>query len=97
MLEIENGNRFWRNEKDQYHRMYGPAVEKINGSKHWYINGELHREDGPAMECNNGTKCWYMNGKAHRIGGPAIEMFYGDKYWFLNGVQYSEEKYRESW
>ena len=31
-----------------------------DGSKFWYLNGELHREDGPAVECV-GDKYWYLN------------------------------------
>jgi hypothetical protein len=27
----------------------GPAVERSNGTKYWYLNGERHREDGPAI------------------------------------------------
>ena len=34
-----------------------------NGSKAWYLNGELSREDGPACEYANGDKEWYLNGK----------------------------------
>ena len=32
-----------------------------DGTKHWYLNGNLHREDGPAIEYANGTKYWYLN------------------------------------
>ena len=32
------------------------------GTKFWYLNGELHREDGPAVEYEDGTKKWYLNG-----------------------------------
>jgi len=28
----------------------GPAVEKLNGEKFWYLGGFLHRNDGPAVE-----------------------------------------------
>jgi hypothetical protein len=34
-----------------------------NGTKYWYLNGELHREDGPATEYPDGTKYWYLNGE----------------------------------
>jgi len=33
-----------------------------DGSKCWYLNGDLHREDGPAVEYANGDKYWYLNG-----------------------------------
>ena len=32
-----------------------------DGTKMWFLNGELHREDGPACEYSNGTKKWYLN------------------------------------
>ena len=38
-------------------------VEYANGTKFWYLNGQLHREDGPAIECANGTKLWHLNGQ----------------------------------
>ena len=55
-----------------------------NGTKEWYLNGELHRTDGPAIECSDGTKVWYLNGKLHRTDGPAIECSDGTKWWYLD-------------
>src|SRR4051812_48062536 len=52
----------WINEKDQLHRIDGPAIEYKNGSKEWHVNGELHRLDGPAVESITGYKSWYVNG-----------------------------------
>ena len=63
-----------------------------NGSKSWYLNGELHREDGPAIERSNGTKFWYRNGELHREDGPAIEYFNGLKEWHLHGKEATEEE-----
>lgn len=64
ILEIdESGNRFWYNEDGDFHREDGPAVERSNGNKEWWINGRRHRDDGPAVEFSNGTKHWYINGK----------------------------------
>ena len=37
-----------------------------DGSKYWFLNGQLHREDGPAIETNYGTKQWFLNGQRHR-------------------------------
>ena len=64
-----------------------------DGSKWWYLNGNLHREGGPAVEYANGDKCWYLNGKLHRkdinpetgLTMPAIEYSNGEKFWYLNG------------
>ena len=49
------------------HRDDGPAVEFIDGEKHWYKNGSLHRENGPAVEYSVGSKEWYLNGKCYGI------------------------------
>jgi hypothetical protein len=43
------------------HREDGSAIECVNGSKYWYLNGKLHREDGPAVEGADGYKAWYLN------------------------------------
>ena len=64
-----------------------------NGTKYWYLNGELHREDGPAIEWPNQSKAWYLNGKLHREAGPAVEISNGTKYWYLNDKKYTEEEY----
>ena len=34
-----------------------------NGTKFWWLDGELHRNNGPAVEYRDGTKVWYLNGK----------------------------------
>jgi hypothetical protein len=64
-----------------------------DGSRYWYLNGQLHREDGPAVEYVSGTLHWYLNGKSHREDGPAFEYADGDRYWYLNGVKYTEEEF----
>lgn len=56
------GNKIWLNKEGQLHRLDGPAVEKANGTKSWYVNGKLHREDGPAIEWAGGSKEWWLNG-----------------------------------
>ena len=57
-----------------------------NGTKEWYLEGNLHREDGPAVEYADGTKEWCLEGKRHRVDGPAIEYPNGNKHWWLNGI-----------
>ena len=80
------GTVFWHDLKTgALHRVDGPAIERANGYKSWFINGERHREDGPAVERANGTKFWYINGKLHRVDGPAFEHTDGTKSWYLNG------------
>jgi hypothetical protein len=64
-IEIdEYGNKFYYKDKAMsvFHREDGPAVEWLNGSKEWWLNGKIHREDGPAIEGANGYKYWYLNG-----------------------------------
>ncbi len=51
----------YKNEQGDYHRTDGPAIERNDGYKSWWINGERHREDGPAIERNDGYKAWYLN------------------------------------
>lgn len=65
--------------------------ERKDGTKFWYLNGELHREDGPAIEHPDGIRKWYLNGKLHREDGPAIERLDGSKEWYLNGKRHREE------
>jgi hypothetical protein len=57
------GTTRWYNEKGQIHREDGPAVECLNGTKHWFRNGKRHREDGPATEWSDGIGFWYIYGK----------------------------------
>ena len=55
----------WYNDQGQRHRLDGPAVEYLNGTKEWWLNGQLHREDGPAIEWANGTNEWWLHGKQY--------------------------------
>ena len=89
----KDGTTRWYNERGEYHRENGPAVEWSNGYKSWYINGKRHREDGPAIEHVEGGKSWFINGKLHREDGPAVEYFDGDKGWFINGKELIEKEF----
>ena len=40
-----------------------------DGTKRWYLDGELHREDGPAIVRANGEEFWYRNGRPHKEFG----------------------------
>jgi len=77
------GNRYY-NDQFQFHRLDGPAIERADGGKQWYQNGERHRLDGPAIEGADGGKHWYQNDKRHRLDGPAIEGADGGKHWYQN-------------
>ena len=76
--------RYYKPGTDILHRIGGPAVEYINGEKHWFQNDKFHRLDGPAIEWADGSKSWYQNNKLHRLDGPAYEGSDGDKYWYIN-------------
>ena len=90
-----DGTKRWKNDKGEFHRIDGPAIEYSNGTKSWYLNGEFHREDGPAYEGVDGSKFWLIKGKLHREDGPALEWADGTKEWFLNGHNYSEEGFNK--
>ena len=55
--------RYWRNEAGELHREDGPAVERADGYKAWYVNGQRHRLDGPAIESANGSVSYYIEGE----------------------------------
>ena len=65
ILINENGSKYYYKDKQmtKLHREDGPAVEIVNGTKAWLINGKYHREDGPAVEWSDGSKSWYLNGE----------------------------------
>jgi hypothetical protein len=90
-IRYEETNRtVYRNEKQQYHRVDGPAIVNNTGAyagdKYWYQNGLLHREDGPAEErFSEKREDWWILGKRHRIGGPAHTSPY-EKSWWRNGI-----------
>jgi hypothetical protein len=80
--------KVYKNEKGLLHREDGPAIEKSDGHKEWYLNGKQHRIDGPAVIFANGDKYWYQNGESHRLDGPAQEYIYGHKEWYINGKRH---------
>lgn len=43
------------------HREDGPAIERVNGTREWFVNGVPHRMDGPAFDSIHGHKEWYVN------------------------------------
>jgi len=54
------GTKIYTNSKGQFHRLYGPAIELVNGDKKWYKEGELHKTDGPAEEYSDESKFWWV-------------------------------------
>ena len=96
IIKIKNHYGFeYRKYNHRLHREDGPAVEKFDGTKEWYRNGEVHRENGPAIELKDGTKKWYRYNNLHREDGPAIEYSDGRKRWFLYGDEYNQKEYEK--
>lgn len=85
----------WYNDKDQPHRLDGPAIEGVDGYKAWYVEGKCHRLDGPARVWASGSKEWFVNGKLHRLDGPAVKWSNGYKAWYVEGKHMTEEKFNE--
>jgi hypothetical protein len=91
----EDGNKFCYKDKAMtiQHCTDGPAIERADGTKSWYVDDKRHRSDGPAIEYTNGTKAWYVDGELHRSDGPAVEYVSGSKAWYVDGKRLSEEKF----
>jgi hypothetical protein len=82
-MNIEGGNKIWRNSAGQLHREDGPALETPYRGEEWYLDGQLHRTDGPAIDTID-FSAWYIHDKCHRLDGPAVEWEDGDKEWFIH-------------
>lgn len=93
-VTVDNeGTICWYNEKSEFHRLDGPAVEYQDENKFYYVNNELHREGGPAVEYPDGYKAYWFNGKLHREDGPAIEYLDGTKAYWINDEELTEEQF----
>jgi len=93
-----NGDSYWVDEDDNYHREDGPAVIYHGGhgwyheAEAWYKHGELHREGGPAVVGQDGAKFWYRDGQRHREDGPAVIRPDGTEEWWLNDEEVPKEE-----
>jgi hypothetical protein len=85
------GNKIWKNEQGQLHRLDGPAVIRTDGTQEWYVNGKIHRIDGPAIIRKNGSQYWYINDKCHRIDGPAYIGKDGTQEWWIHDINITDE------
>jgi hypothetical protein len=95
-----NGTIRYYNNQGQFHNENGPAIEYIDGTKSWYVNGVRHRDDGPARVSWTGAKFWYKNGKLHREDGPAIEYANGSNQYWYEGFHIEEcysDEYLNKW
>ena len=41
--------KVWYNERGQFHREDGPAIEDANGSKQWWLNDKQYTEEEYVM------------------------------------------------
>ncbi len=90
-----SGDIIYLNDKNELHRLNGPAIESVEGNKYWFENGKRHRLDGPAVRGIDGDKLWYRNGELHRLDGPAIEYENGNKFFYINGNKLTEEEFKK--
>lgn len=84
-------------ENCKYHREDGlPAIEYNNGTKFWYVDGQLHRENGnPSCVYNTGETEYFFNGKLHRYNGycsASLQNVYGSTY-FIHGNEVDAKQY----
>ena len=49
-------------DESSLHRIGGPAVIWVDGTKQWWQNGKPHRLDGPAFEWKDGAREWAIDG-----------------------------------
>lgn len=70
------------------HKENGPAIERVNGDKEWYIDGKLHREDGPAAVLADGSCEYWQDNKRHRLDGPAVINDDGSCEYWENGKRH---------
>lgn len=90
----EHSTRWYKDAKcTVLHRENGPAIERTNGHKEWWQNGQRHHTDGPAVEWRYGDKSWWLNGKLHRTDGPAVEYATGSKCWYIDGEELTEAEF----
>jgi hypothetical protein len=71
-----------------------PAIERPDGTKFWYVNGNLHRLNGPAIIHSDGYRKWFKDGVLHREDGPAVEWIDGTKEWHIEGTEYTEKEFK---
>ena len=59
---LKNGDVEWRLPNGTLHRLDGPAHERADGVRTWYVNGRRHRLNGPAVE-RGSDYSWYVRGR----------------------------------
>ena len=63
-VDVDGTTRWYKDTKCKTpHRENGPAIERADGHKEWWQNGQRHRTDGPPIEYADGSKEWWLNDK----------------------------------
>lgn len=63
-VEVDgHGTTLYRNQLGQIHRVHGPALIYIEGTRVWAQHGRYHRTDGPAIEWANWRAEWFLHGR----------------------------------
>lgn len=57
---VYKGDIYYTNHEGFLHRLDGPALEKADGTKMWFVNGLQHRLDGPSTQDPDGLNLWYI-------------------------------------
>lgn len=73
--KLHHGTKYWYIDGSKWHRTDGPAIERGDGYKAWYVDGKRHRADGPAIDWGSGDKRneWFLDGL--RMFEPDFELF----------------------
>ena len=60
-----DGERFYMDEEQRYHRIGGPALVKADGTAIWYYHGKRHSACGPAVTRPDGSEEYWIHGKRY--------------------------------
>jgi len=55
MSKDSQGNKYWKLKNGKFHRLDGPAVIGVDGSKAWFINGKEYTEQEFEINQGNGS------------------------------------------
>lgn len=67
------------------------CVVRDDGTKQWWLNGQIHRFYKPAVIHPDGTQEWILRGKHHRENAPSIIYANGNKTWHMHGSLHRED------
>ena len=56
-----DGSKLWLDDERRMHRIFGPALIRLDGSYGWYRHGNLHCTSGPALMNSDGTYEFHLD------------------------------------